>query len=162
MRTALLAAALLGLAACGREEPSPRTAPVEPPPVPSNPPLVQPPEAPVSMAFVDASGAERLRLTCRADAPAFQISAPGFDVIDSEDRLTVGAGDEAFAHVADVEAPGPGVTGGGPIDPDLIDRLARGEPVRAVYGARSVGPLQAAQPEMLAAFTERCRRLGGR
>lgn len=161
MRTALLAAALLGMAACDREESSAPTAPVEPLPIPSKPPLVQPPEAPVSMAFVDASGAERLRLACRADTPAFQISVPGFEVIGSEDRLTVGAGDEAFAHVADLEAPGPGVTGGGPIEPDLIDRLARGEPVRAVYGAQSVGPLQAAQAETLAAFTERCRGLRG-
>jgi len=51
------------------------------------------------------------------------------------------------------------VTGGGPIDADLIDRLARGEPVRAVYGAQSVGPLQAARAQSLAAFAERCRGL---
>lgn len=162
MRTVLLAAALLGLTACGRNEASAPAAPAEPPPSPSRPPLVQPPEVPVSMAFVDASGAERLRLACGAGAPAFRISVPGFEVIGSEDRLTLGAGDEAFAHVADLEAPGPGVTGGGPVDPDLLDRLTRGEVVRAVYGAQSVGPLQAAQPEALAAFAERCRGLQGR
>lgn len=159
MRTALIAAALLGLTACGREEAPAPTAPVEPLPIPSRPPLVQPPEAPVSMAFVDASGAERLQLACRADAPAFRITVPGFEPIGSEDRLTLGAGDEAFAHAADLQAPGPGVTGGGPVDPDLIDRLARGEPVQAVYGAQSVGPLRAARPETLQAFAERCRGL---
>ncbi|HYD28318.1 hypothetical protein [Brevundimonas sp.] len=159
MRTALLAAALLGLAACGREEPPAPAAPVEPLPVPSKPPLVQPPEAPTRMVFVDATGAERLQLACRDGDPAFQITVPGFEPIGSEDRLTLGAGDEAFAHVADLAAPGPGVTGGGPIDSDLIARLARGEPVRAVYGAQSVGPLQAARPDALAAFTERCRGL---
>jgi hypothetical protein len=161
MRTVLLTAALLGLAACGRDEASAPTAPVEPLPIPSKPPLVQPPEAPVSMAFVDASGAERLQLACSADAPAFRITVPGFEPIGSEDRLTLGAGDEAFAHAADLQAAGPGVTGAGPVDPDLIDRLARGEPVRAVYGAQSVGPLQAAHPETLEAFAERCRALRG-
>ncbi|MBF0666178.1 MAG: hypothetical protein IR159_11685, partial [Brevundimonas sp.] len=154
----LIPLALLALAACGREEAAP-TAPVEPLPVPSKPPLVEPPAAPVSMAFVDASGAERLQLSCRADPAILHIVAPGFTPIGSEDRLTLGAGDEAFAHVADLDAPGPGVAGGGRIDVDLIDRLARGEPVRAVYGVQSVGPLQAAQPETLAAFTERCRGL---
>lgn len=161
MRTALLAFALLGLAACGRDEASAPTAPVEPLPIPSKPPLVQPPEAPISMAFVDASGAERLQLSCHTDRPAFRITVPGFEAIASEDRLTLGAGDEAFAHAADLEAPGPGVTGGGAVDPDLIDRLARGEPVRAVYGAQSVGPLQAARLETLTAFAERCRGLRG-
>jgi hypothetical protein len=171
MRTALLAAALLSLAACGREEAPAPAAPVEPLPVPSKPPLVQPPEVPVSLAFVDASGAERLQLACRTDAPAFRITVPGFQPVGSEDRLTLGAGDEAFAHAADLdeafahaadlEAAGPGVSGGGPIDGDLIDRLAKGEPVRAVYGAQSTGPLQAAHPEALAAFAGRCRGLRG-
>ena len=162
MRTVLLSVALLTLAACGRDEASAPTAPVEPLPVPSKPPLVQPPEAPTRLAFVDAGGVERLELACRADDPAFQIVVPGFEVIGSEDRLTLGAGDEAFAHAADLEAAGPGVTGGGPIVLDLIDRLARGEPVRAVYGAQSAGPLRAAQPELLAAFAERCRGLRDR
>ncbi|HZW15112.1 MAG TPA: hypothetical protein VFF66_02535 [Brevundimonas sp.] len=161
MRTVLLTVALLGLAACGRDEASAPTEPVEPLPIPSKPPLVAPPAAPEHMAYVDASGAERLTLACAADAPAFRITVPGFEVIASEDRLTIGAGEEAFAHAADLEAPGPGVTGGGPLDPDLIDRLARGEPVRAVYGAQSVGPLRAMQPAALPAFTERCRGLQG-
>ncbi|HEY0599468.1 hypothetical protein [Brevundimonas sp.] len=159
MRIVLLAAALLGLASCGREEASAPPAPVEPLPIPSKPPLVQPPEAPSVMAFVDAGGVERLQLACRAGDPAFRITVPGFEPIGSEDRLTLGAGDEAFAHVADLEASGPGVAAGGPIDADLLDRLARGEPVRAVYGAQSVGPLQAARPETLAAFAGRCRGL---
>src|SRR5690606_27373646 len=109
MRTVPIAASLLALAlsACGPDETAGPVAPVEPLPVPSKPPMVQPPEAPTVMAFVDAAGAERLRLSCRADLPALHIAAPGFSPISSEDRLTLGAGDEAFAHVADLEASGP-------------------------------------------------------
>ncbi len=160
MRALLIAAALLPLAACGREEAAP-TAPVEPLPEPSKPPLVEPPAAPVDMAFVDASGAERLQLSCRDEPAALHIVVPGFTPISSEDRLTLGAGDEAFAHVADLDASGPGVVGGGAIDADLMDRLGRGEPVRAVYGAQTVGPLTAARPDDLAGFAERCRGLAG-
>ena len=159
MRALLIAAVLLPLAACGRDEAP--TAPVEPLPEPSKPPLVEPPAAPVDMAFADAAGAERLRLSCRDDPAALHIVVPGFTPVSSEDRLTLGAGDEAFAYVADLDASAPGVIGGGAIDADLMGRLARGEPLRAVYGAQTVGPLTAARPDDLAGFAERCRGLAG-
>lgn len=158
MRTVLIAA-LLGLAACSRDEPAAPTAPAEPSPIPSKPPLVAPPETPGPLAFVDAVGAERLRLDCRAGQ--FHVVVPGFEPVASEDRLTIGAGDEAFAHAADLQVPGPGVAANGAIDADLLGRLARGEPVRAVYGSQSVGPLTASGPEALRAFAARCGRLQG-
>lgn len=154
MRIALLTVALLGLAACGREEASAPTTPAEPAPIPSKPPLVEPPAAPGRLGFVDAGGVERLTLAC--EAGQMQVAVPGFERIGSEDRLTVGAGDEAFAFAADLQAPGEGIVAGGAADADLLARLARGEAVSAVYGRQSVGPLQAAQPPDLSAFTARC------
>lgn len=154
MRVALLTVALLTLAACGRDETPAPAAPVEPAPIPSKPPLVAPPEAPDGLAFVDAGGLQRLSLAC--DAGRMTVTVPGFERIGSEDRLTVGAGGEAFAFVADLQAPGEGIVAGGAVDADLLARLARGEPVSAVYGRRTVGPLQAAQPAALAAFAARC------
>lgn len=162
MRTVLSAAALLGLAACGRNE---TPVPTEPAPIPSKPPLVEPPQAPAPrgpLTLVDASGAPALHLSCNNRAGALVIQAPGFEPIGSEDRLTLGAGDEAFAFVADLEASGPGVTAGGPPDADLFARMARGEPVRAVYGAQSVGPARAETPAALSAFVARCGGLRGR
>lgn len=153
MRAVLLTAALLGLAACGRDE-APAPAAPEAPPIPSKPPLVQPPEAPDRLAFVDAGGAERLSLAC--DGGQMQVAVPGFERIGSEDRLTVGAGDEAFAFAADLKAPGEGIVAGGAVDADLLARLARGEPVSAVYGRQTVGPLQAAQPAAPPVFAARC------
>lgn len=148
--------AVLALAAC---DPAPvDVRPIEPVPSPSTYPGVQPPQVSGPLGFVDGAGAERLQLDCRADG-RLHITVPGFEPIGSEDRLTLGAGDEAFTHVADLEAPGPGVTGSGPFDGDLLDRLARGEPVGAVYGTQSVGPLHAARPEALVPFTKRCRGL---
>lgn len=145
---------LLALAACGPEPVEVR--PAGSPPIASQPPRGSPTGATGELAFVDPGGVERLRLACRAGG-RLQITVPGFEPVGSEDRLTLGVGDEAFAHVADLAAAGPGVTGGGPVDVDLIDRLERGEPVRAVYGAQSAGPLKAAGPKALAAFVEGCR-----
>lgn len=167
MRTALLAAALLGLAACGRNETPAPTEPAEPAPIPSKPPLVEPPETPAAaspgrLTLVDAAGSPALHLSCDNPAGAFVIHVPGFEPIGSEDRLTMGAGDEAFAFVADLQASGPGVTAGGAPEADLFVRMARGEPVRAVYGAQSVGPLRAGTPEALSAFVARCGGLRDR
>lgn len=153
MRAVLLTVALLGLAACGRDE-APAPAAPEAPPIPSKPPLVQPPAAPDRLAFIDAGGADRLSLAC--DGGQMQVVVPGFERIGSEDRLTVGAGDEAFAFAADLEAPGEGIVAGGAVDADLLARLARGEPVSAIYGRQTVGPLQAAHPDALPAFAARC------
>lgn len=154
MRAALLTVVLLALAACGRDETPAPTAPVEPAPIPSKPPLVEPPAAPDRLGFVDAGGVERLSLAC--ENGWMEIAVPEFRRIGSEDRLTVGAGDEAFAFVADLEAPGEGVVGSGAVDADLLARLARGEPVSAVYGRQTVGPLRAARPATLPAFAARC------
>lgn len=156
MRAVLLTVALLGLAACGREETSVPVAPDAPAaaPIPSKPPLVQPPETPGRLAFVDAGGAERLALAC-ADG-RMQVTVPEFDRIGSEDRLTVGAGNEAFAFAADLQAPGEGIVAGGAPEADMLARLARGEPVSAIYGQQTVGPLQAARPATLPAFAALC------
>lgn len=153
MRTVLSIVALLTLAACGREEPPAPAAP-EAPPIPSKPPLVEPPEAPGRLGFVDSGGVERLSLAC--DDGQMRVAVPGFQRIGSEDRLTVGAGDEAFAFAADLQAPDEGIVAGGAADADLLARLARGEPVSAIYGRQTVGPLQAAQPDALPAFAARC------
>ena len=161
MRTVLLTVALLGLAACGRDESVAPAGPAEPAPVPSKPPLVEPPETPAAvqpgrLTLTDASGAPVLHLSC-ADGPgALVIEAPGFQPIGSEDRLTLGAGDEAFAFVADLSAPGPGVTASGRAEADLFARMARGEPVSAVYGAQRIGPARAEAPAALQAFVSHC------
>ena len=162
MRTALLTIALLGLAACGRDEASAPPAPEAPsaPPVPASPPAPQPPEAlsapsAVRLTLVDGSGAPVLHLFCRTPG-TLVIYAPGFEPIGSEDRLTMGAGDDAFAFVADLEAPGPGVTAGGVAEADLFARMARGEPVSAIYGRQTVGPARAATPAAMGDFVSRC------
>lgn len=157
MRAVLLTVALLGLAACGREETSVPVAPEAPaaPAAPAGPPVPpKPPEAPDRLAFVDAGGAERLTLAC--EGGQMQVTVPEFDRIGSEDRLTVGAGNEAFAFVADLQAPGEGIIAGGAPEADMLARLARGEPVSAIYGQQTVGPLRAARPASLPAFAALC------
>lgn len=168
-QAAALAALLFALAACGREEPPAPAGPAEAAPgspsEPAPPKASETPAAPATaerLAFVDAGGTPRLLLDCLATPrPMLQATVAGFEKIGSEDRLTVGAGNEAFALVADLSAPGPGVVASGAIDRDLLRRIADGQPVRAVYGAQSVGPLQPADGIAPGGFVVRCRELAG-
>ncbi len=159
MRSVLLTVAVLALTGCGRDEVSAPAAPQTPsaPQVPAAPQPPQPPKAPSApwLVLVDATDAPVLTLLCRAPG-VLVIHAPGFQPIGSEDRLTMGAGDEAFAFVADLEAPGPGVTAGGAVESDLFVRMARGEPVSAVYGSQTTGPARSRTPAALEAFVSRC------
>jgi len=156
MRTILAVVALLIPSGCDRPEAPP---PADPTPVPAALPPA-PASAPTAdgsaLAFVDAAGVPTATLTCSREE--LRIVVPGFRPIGSEDRLSLGTEGEAFALVADLAAPGPGVTASGPPDPDLLDRLARGEALFASYGQQSAGPLTAASPAGLQAVILACRR----
>ncbi len=157
MRTVLaVVAVLLFQTGCDRPE-APPPADLTPVPADASPPpaSVAPADGSV-LAFVDAAGAPTATLSC--DPSGLRIVVPAFQPIGSEDRLSVGTDGEAFALVADLAAPGPGVTASGTIDPDLLDRLARGEALFASYGQQSVGPLAAASPAGLQAWVSACRR----
>jgi hypothetical protein len=124
-------------------------------------PDAPPPAAPTvasangTLSFVDGARDPAATLSCGAGE--LRIVVPGFQPIGSEDRLTIGTEGEAFALVADLAAPGPGVTASGAPDPDLLNRLARGEALFAMYGQQSAGPLAAASPAGLQALVSACR-----
>lgn len=154
MRTVLaVLASLLMTTGCDRPDTPPAAAPT---PDPTDAPAVPSPADGSALTFVDAAGAPAATLTCTPDE--LRIVAPGFQPIASEERLSIGTEGEAFALVADLAAPGPGVTASGPPDPDLLDRLARGEALFAMYGQQSAGPLSAASPAALQAMISACRR----
>lgn len=149
-------AALLLPTGCDRPEGPPAIAPT---PVPTvSPPAARaaPPAGGSALAFVDGAGAPAATLSCGPEG--LRIVVPGFGPIGSEDRLSLGTAGEAFVLVADLTEPGPGVTASGPPDPDLLDRLARGEPLYASYGQQSAGPLTAESPAGLQAVMSACRR----
>ena len=155
-RPALAAALLVALAACGREAPP---APPEAPVAPETPASTASAER---LAFVDGTGEPRLLLDCLGGPrPTLRASVAGFEKIGSEDRLTIGAGNEAFALVADLSDPSPGVVASGAVDLDLLRCIGDRRPVSAVYGAQSVGPLRPADGIAPDGFVVRCRALAG-
>ena len=98
-------------------------------------------------------------LACLDGPPRIQVIASEFTVIGSEERLTLGAADEAFGFVADTMREGPGVQAEAAIDPSLLEHLARTDDIAAVYGAQQVGPYPAPPQDVTDAFVTGCRGL---
>lgn len=98
-------------------------------------------------------------LACLNGPSRMQAIADDFMVIGSEERMTLGAADEAFGLVADVERQGPGVQAEGAIDPSFLDHFARSEDISAVYGAQTVGPWPAPSQALRDGFVQACRTI---
>lgn len=107
------------------------------------------------LTYADGSNRAVITLACRAGE--LRVLVPGFRKIGSEDRLTVGAGDEAFALVADLASSEPGVLATGAIPPDLINRIAREQTIAATYGTQTIDPLPGPGAETSLAFISACR-----
>lgn len=101
-----------------------------------------------------------LRLIC-ARGEGFMVVASAFRPIASEERLSIGAGDDAFAlaAVAGEGAKGALVRATGPADEPLLAALDGGQPITASYGASTFGPVEAPPPAVRRAFTQSCRKL---
>jgi len=150
-----IATAIMAFLLTSCEGPQAPPAPA-PEPVPINSPPGPPDADGSALAFVDTSAAVAATLGCGPDG--LGIVVPGFQPIGSEDRLSIGTDGEAWALVADLSAPGPGVTAFGSPDPDLLERLERGEALFASYGSQSAGPLVAVSPAGLQNMIAGCRR----
>lgn len=164
---AALLAATWGLAACGDGAETP--APVDARPVEAGS-SVAPAAAPWTLrTATDGAGlrhqvdaAPGFEIACRRGPARLEAVAEGLTPIGSEDRFTLGVGDEAFALVADLSAErASGVEASGPIPADLLDRLARGQALSVSYGAQTVGPLEAVPEAERTAFVAACHEIVG-
>ena len=103
------------------------------------------------------NGSSVARFACLHSGRVFQAQGFGLNPIGSEERLTVGAGDETHALVADPGASVTGVLGSGSISPALLESIEAGGPLSLSYGAQTLGPLESLSPVDQAAFVSGCR-----
>ena len=76
--------------------------------------------------------------------------------------FTIGAGDEAYAMAADLEAERErGVEASGDIHADLLDRIEAGGEIAFNYGAQNLGPFPAVPEADRDAFLAECREIAG-
>ncbi|MFC3078729.1 hypothetical protein ACFODL_11575 [Phenylobacterium terrae] len=157
-----LVAALLtasALAACERQEQPAPPPPAAEAPAPEGPwRLEASATAGSALVFADADGVERLRLICRRGPAEFVVQAADVQPIGSEERFTLGFGDQLFTLVADVSSGLPFVEAKAPLTPELIGRLRGGQPIAANYGATNLGPHPAPEGEVGEAFARACEQ----
>lgn len=108
------------------------------------------------LAIIHApAGKEDLRIYCAADG-RIGAQAPTLRPIASEERFTLGAGNEAHVLVAD---PASGaVVAEGPMNDALIATLGGGQPISASYGAQTLGPFAAPPEDLRNTFAANCRQ----
>ena len=102
-------------------------------------------------------GASVARFACLNSGKVFQAQGYSLDPIGSEERLTIGAGNEAHALVADPGASVTGVEGSGSISPAVLEAIEAGGLLSISYGAQTLGPLESLSPADRAAFVSGCR-----
>jgi hypothetical protein len=153
---AVAALAVLACAACDQVATSER--PVDPPsPEPAAPQSAWAlDEKDSALVHRDAAGAEVLRLTCGPRPAELHTALPGFTRVASEDRLTLGIGDELANMVVSMEGPDLGLIASGQPPSAILAPLAAGAPVGVSYGARQM-MLDGPPPEVGAAFAAGCR-----
>lgn len=151
--------ATLVLTGCGREP----TADAPPAPTESAAPS-QRWEAVASdegtaIALLGEGDTQLFHLACLNGPSRMAAIAQPFLIVASEERLTLGVGDEAYALVVDTQSDQPGVRGEAVIDEGLLSRLAAAGEIEAVYGTQRAGPYALPDAETLAAFIEGCRAI---
>ena len=161
MRASAFSALLLALGACTPEEPETPAAAAD---APSPWSLQASATAGAAIILSDDTGAERLRIACRRNPAELYVSAPAFTRIGSEERLTLGAGDELATLVVSQETPpGRPLEAVGQLSADFVDAFAAGRAIAASYGASAIGPAPSPPPHLRASFAAACREaLSGR
>lgn len=164
MRTAAILLTALVLTGCGPGAPAPKSAPdVVTAAVPGpNGWAFAIGKNSVELAWMTQAmpGGSPLRLIC-ARGDGIMVVAATLTPIASEERLSVGAGDEPLALVAvAAETPhGAVIRATGPADETFLTALETGGPIAVSYGAQHYGPLAAPAEAMRRAFADTCRKL---
>ncbi|HEY8574414.1 hypothetical protein [Phenylobacterium sp.] len=109
----------------------------------------------VALVRREASGAEAFRLVCLTSGELY-AELPGLTRIGSEDRLTLGAGDQLAVLVVSMDGPAQGLRATGAREAGFLESLGRGAPLAVSYSARQLAP-GAPPAELRAAFVAACR-----
>lgn len=113
------------------------------------------------VSLVLGPGAEAaIRLICPAGGGRLLVNVPSFRPIGSEERLSVGSGEDVVALVADTRGDSDrGGVSGAAATPDNLEALVAG-PISASYGAQTSGPHQAVPSQLVETFVAACSGSG--
>lgn len=104
---------------------------------------------------------EILRIACLRER-GLRVQTPRFKYVESEERMSVGAGDVVVTLVATGSpVANPPVYGEGDIDMDFVRAVAEGRKIAVNYGYQNIGPFEGPREEMAKNFQAGCEGGGG-
>lgn len=140
-----IAVAVVAITGCGESEKSPRVqsngqaAPTSSPaPAESQWTMQASATAGAAIVLTDEGGKEVFRLACRRSPADLYAAVPLLRRVGSEDRLTLGAGDELAVLVVSMEGPEEGLRATGARQPAFVSALAEGRAISFAYGQRQI------------------------
>ena len=175
----LLPALLLLLASCGGSGEQAQGNGAADLPEPSGPPVAQqvdadpsappPPAAPAwestaspegtALRLTQPDGTLLLSIACLGRPIRLVATAPAFSPIGSEDRFSLGLGNEPIAMVADpTRQAQAGVTAEGAVPDNFEKLLDEAKQVSALYGTQRIGPVPAPAEALKKALAKSCTR----
>jgi hypothetical protein len=102
---------------------------------------------------------DRIRIAC-VRGRGLVVHGEDFRHVESEERMSVGAGNTVVTLVATADPDGR-VKGEGPIDPDFIRAVGEGRKIAVNYGYQNMGPYNGPPADVAALFTAGCANGGG-
>lgn len=174
MRTTL--PLILLLSACSDPAPEPKANQAADLPVPSGPPLVQQAEKEVpdtaidegprwesatgdggtGLRFVRKGGALEMSIACMEAPKRLVVSVPALKPIGSEERFSLGLGNEPVTLVADPTRQQQGVTAEGAVPANFGNLLEGAKEIGGMYGNQQIGPHPAPPKALVQALAEQC------
>jgi hypothetical protein len=145
-------------------------------PEPSGPPVAQqvnaspPPSLPsaapswesavsgegTALRLTESGGRLLLGIACLGSPARLTATAPGFSAIGSEDRFSLGLGQEPVTLVANLKSREGGVTAEGAVPDDFGALLDRASEISALYGTQRIGPVPAPPEALKEALAQVC------
>ncbi|WP_142847138.1 hypothetical protein [Telmatospirillum sp. J64-1] len=89
--------------------------------------------------LIGADGLPVMSIACLAGTGELSVHVPGFTRIPSEDRLSIGFGDDSIALAVDLRSPVPGVTGSQTLSRDILAQIRSASMIGALYGTQFTG-----------------------
>lgn len=113
----------------------------------------------MSLRLVQPDGKLILSIACLGRLARLVAHVPGFTAIGSEDRLSLGFGNEPVPLVADPTRQEPaGISAEGALSGDMERLLEEADQISAVHGRQRVGPHPAPDAALKEQFAKACDR----
>ncbi len=110
-----------------------------------------------ALRLTAADGSLLLSIACLGTPAQLVVSAPGLKPIGSEDRFSLGLGEEPVTLVADPTRQGKGgVTAEGAVPAGFDELLEEAKQVSALYGSQRIGPHPAPIEALKEALAKAC------